>query len=147
MKRVGQIPSRVRAEQALVRGGHYAGTIPVERLSRLATVVANPSGVLDVDLHAERDGQGQAWLRGNIRGALPLNCQRGLHPFEWRVALNVELRLVNSEAEEARLLKTCDPYWVQDDELPLWELVEDEVLLALPMMARCEDPECAQRLR
>jgi uncharacterized protein len=52
------------------------------------------------------------------------------------------LRLVGSEAEERRLLRECEPYLVEDDVLPLQEIVEEEALLALPIAPRC--PACGQ---
>ena len=100
-----------------------------------------------MDLEAAKDRSGAVWLSGAIRGELSLTCQRGLHPFAWTCDLKPQLRLVASEAEEERVLKDCEPYLVQDDVLPLRELVEDEVLLALPMMPRCDDADCLKRLK
>lgn len=141
------IPARVLASRALAGGQHYAGLLPFKQLPRLAALLADRAGGLQVDLQAQREGAGEAWLRGRIQGTLALTCQRGLHPFEWPCTLPVALRLVSSEAEEERLLKDYEPYLVQDDRLPLRELVEDEVLLALPMQPRCEDLHCVERLK
>jgi uncharacterized protein len=99
-----------------------------------------------VDLQAEKDRQGQSWLRGAIRGELRLTCQRGLHPFTWVCDLTPALRLVESEADEKRVMQEAEPYRVEDDRLPLRELVEEEVLLALPIVPRCDDPDCVERL-
>jgi len=140
------IPAKVKASRALHRGERYAGRLPVRQLPRLAVVSADGAGELDVDLWAEKDPQGE-WLKGHVRGTLPLTCQRGLHPYDWACDLDLALRLVHSEAEEARLLKEFDPYWVRDDELPLREMIEEEVLLALPMLPRCPDPDCAPSVR
>jgi len=145
--RKGAIPHHVQASKALARGELYEGVIPLQQLPRLSEQLAEAKGGLEVSLHAGKDEQGQAWLKGTVRGTLKLPCQRGLHPFDWRCDVEMALRLVSTEAEEQRLLKECEPYWVQNDELPLRELVEDEVLLALPMTARCEDPDCVTRVR
>lgn len=141
------IPHHVQASSALARGGHYEGILPFQQLPRLAEQLADRDGGLEVSLQAGKDEHGAAWLKGKVRGVLRLPCQRGLHPFEWPCDVSVELRLVSTEAEEQKLLKDCEPYWVRDDELPLRELVEDEVLLALPITARCEDPDCGNRVR
>src|SRR3546814_8193390 len=53
----------------------------------------------------------------------------------------IDLRLVETEEEEQAVLHEADPYLVQDDRLPLREIVEDEILLALPMLPRCESCE------
>ena len=142
----GGLPLHASATRALATGQHFRGAVPLKQLPRLAVQTADGTGSLDVDLHAVKDG-GASWLRGSIRGVLSLTCQRGLHPFSWTCEVDMALRLVATEAEEERVLKDSEPYLVQDDRLPLRELVEDEVLLALPMMPRCDDPECLKRLK
>ena len=145
-RRADGIPLRVKASQAAARHEAFTGRVPLAKLPRLAASLAEPAGELHVELQATRDDEGQDWLHGEIRGRLPLTCQRGLHPFEWDCDVALSLALVGSESEEERLLKDTESYRVQDDELPLRDLVEDEVLLALPMMPRCDDPDCVKRL-
>jgi uncharacterized protein len=148
MKRsaAGGIPLRVKASQAVSRHAAFTGSVPLARLPRLAAALTEPTGELQVELQATRDGDGQDWLHGEIRGRLPLTCQRGLHAFDWNCDVALSLALVGSEAEEQQLLKDSESYRVEDDELPLRDLVEDEVLLALPMTPRCGDPDCVKRL-
>ena len=140
------IPLRVKASQAASRHEAFAGAVPIAKLPRVAATLAKPSGELHVELQATRDEEGQDWLHGEIRGRLPLTCQRGLHAFDWNCDVALSLALVESEAEEEKLLKDTESYRVEDDELPLRDLVEEEVLLALPMMPRCDDPDCIKRL-
>jgi uncharacterized protein len=145
-RRADGIPLRVKASQAVSHREAFAGSVPLAKLPRLAASLTGDSGSLQVELQAMRDDEGQDWLHGEIRGRLPLTCQRGLHPFEWDCDVALSLALVGSEGEEEKLLKDTESYRVEDDELPLRELVEEEVLLALPMMPRCEDPDCVERL-
>ena len=145
-RRAEGIPLRVKASQAVARHEAFAGSVPLAKLPRLAASLVQSSGTLQVELQATRDDEGQDWLHGEIRGRLPLTCQRGLHAFDWNCDVALSLALVESEAEEEKLLKDTGSYRVEDDELPLRDLVEDEVLLALPMMPRCDDPDCIKRL-
>lgn len=145
-RRADGIPLRVKASQAVSRREAFAGSVPLAKLPRLAASLAESSGTLQVELQATRDDEGQDWLHGEIRGRLPLTCQRGLHIFDWHCDVALSLCLVETEAEEEKLLKDTESYLVEDDELPLRDLVEEEVLLALPMMPRCEDPDCVKRL-
>lgn len=145
-RRADGIPLRVKASQAASRHEAFTGRLPLAKLPRLAASLADPSGELHVELQATRDGEGQDWLHGEIRGRVPLTCQRGLHPFEWECDVALSLALVETEAAEEKLMKNTESYRVEDDELPLRDLVEDEVLLSLPMQPRCEDPDCVKRL-
>lgn len=140
------IPQHASASKAIAAGQHFRGAIQLSQMPRLADQLAERSGSLTVDLLAAKDKGGAPWLKGTIRGVLQLTCQRGLHPFAWNCDLAPALRLVTTDAEEKRLLADCEPYRVEEDRLPLRELVEDEVLLALPMLPRCENPDCAEHL-
>lgn len=145
-RRADGIPLRVKASQAISRREAFSGSVPLAKLPRLAASLAEASGALQVELQATRDEEGQHWLHGEIRGRLPLTCQRGLHSFDWNCDVALSLCLVETEVDEERLLKECESYRVEDDELPLRDLVEEEVLLALPIMPRCDDPDCVSRL-
>jgi len=145
-RRADGIPLRVKASQAALRHAAFTGSVPLAKLPRLSASLAETSGTLQVELQATRDGEGQDWLHGEIRGRLPLTCQRGLHAFDWDCDVALSLALVESESEEAKLLKETESYLVEDDELPLRDLVEEEVLLALPIVPRCDDLDCVKRL-
>jgi uncharacterized protein len=145
-RRSDGIPLRVKASQVALRHEAFTGSVPLAKLPRLAASLAEPAGALQVELQATRDGEGQGWLHVEIRGKVPLTCQRGLHPFEWDCDVALSLALVESESEEEKLLKDTEAYVVEDDELPLRDLIEEEVLLALPIVPRCEDPDCVKRL-
>jgi len=142
----GGIPKQVSAARAISANQRFSGSLPIAQMPRLAAQLADKAGQLDVDLAAGKDRTGALWLSGEIKGELSLTCQRGLHPYAWTCGLTPRLRLVTSEAEEARVLKDCEPYLVRDDVLPVRELIEDEVLLALPIVPRCDDPDCLKRL-
>lgn len=137
------IPQYATASKALAAGQRFRGTVLLNHLTRLAPQLADSTGTLDVDLWAEKDRAGAPWLKGTIKGVLKLICQRGEHLFDWPCGIETALRLVSSDAEEKKLLADCEPYRVEDDRLPLRDLVEDEILLALPMLPKCEDPGCA----
>lgn len=133
------IPAVIQASAAVAKSAHYEGPLSLKLLPRLAAQVV-AGGPLQVDLRAGRES-GYAHLQGSVDAVLTLVCQRCEKPFDWPLAVQVDVRLVSSEAEEQTAMQDSDPYCVQDDQLPLRELVEDEVLLALPMLARCESCE------
>lgn len=114
----------------------FRGELATRHLPRLEAALAQPGATLEVDLQGASP-RGQSQLKGHVRGRLPLQCRRCDATFEWPLDLELDLRLVANEEEERRLLQDADPYWVQDDQLPLHELIEDEVLLGLPMLPRC----------
>lgn len=127
-------PSQVSASRALARGEQYAGPVDAASVPRLADL--EPRG-LEADLQFSVAVGGRGWLSGEIRGRLRLNCQVCDQGFDWTLKAPVKLALARDEEEEERLMADCEPLLVQDDRAMLHEIVEDEVLLALPMMPRC----------
>ena len=77
------------------------------------------------------------WLWGHSRGELTLDCSSCEQAFGWPLKLSHRLRLVRTESEEKRHLSESEPYLVEDDHIDIHPLLEDEILLALPMIARC----------
>jgi uncharacterized protein len=136
------LPLYVAATTAVARRAGFEAALPVARLQRLADCLADSAGELEVRLQAGADSCGAPRLSGSVSGELHLLCQRCLRRFEQRFEVAVNLRLVHSDAEEARLMHDCEPYRVVDDRLPLHEIVEDEVMLALPLAPRCGRTDC-----
>lgn len=134
------IPNKVSAASVLTHAHEFSGELTVKSLERLKQAIAGEQGSIEARLVTERNN-GVARVHGSIGGSLGLACQRCQKRFDWPLQLLVDLRLVFSDQEEAAALHGSDPYRVENDELPLRELVEDEVLLALPMLARCETCE------
>lgn len=148
MKRpnAGGIPRHVSASKAIATRQRFVGQLALDQMPRLVAQLADKLGEVAVELEAGKDAAGLAWLRGRIEGNLSLICQRGLHPFPWTCAVQTRLRLVASEAEEEKAMKETEATLIEDDQLLLRDLVEEEILLALPIVPRCEDPDCAKRL-
>lgn len=134
------IPQKIRVSTAVVRREHYAGELALGSLPKLAGLLTDSAGVVQVDLLACKI-MGLPALTGVMEGSLHLQCRRCDKPYETTLRHELDLRLVSSEEEEERLMQDCEPYWVQDDELALRELLEDELLLALPMLPRCDSCE------
>lgn len=134
------VPQKIRVSTAVVRREHYVGELDLSALPKLAGLVTDKAGVMQVDLLACKIMDLPA-LTGVIEGSLHLECRRCDKPYQTALRHELDLRLVSSEAEEERLMQDCEPYWVQDDELALRELLEDELLLALPMLPRCDSCE------
>lgn len=134
------IPLKIRVSTAVVRREHYVGDLALSTLPKLSGLLADDASVMQVDLLACKI-MGLPALTGVMEGALHLECRRCDRPYQTALRHELDLRLVSSEEEEQRLMQDCEPYWVQDDELALRDLLEDELLLALPMLPRCDSCE------
>jgi len=90
-------------------------------------------------------GQGeQVWLRLTAEVALPQICQRCLGPVEVPVVVEREFRFVATEEQaEVEDEESEEDVLVLSRDFNLLELLEDELLMALPVVPKhgiCPDP-------
>lgn len=128
-------------------GGLVAGQWPLVGMKRLHdSLFEAPAADLAVDWSASGallpapGGEQGVWL--HLKAAVPvtLQCQRCLQPVTQMLVVDRRLRFVRSEAEAARLDEASDDdVLVLLPRLDVHELLEDELILALPLVPRHEE--------
>jgi uncharacterized protein len=130
-------------------GRHLQGVIPLANMGRLADLVLDQDGELACQIVGEQDRSGE-FLQLRVAGVLNLCCQRCLGALSFPLRVRKRLRLMRPGAE-----------WPEDDleddaadaveatkEMLLLPLIEEEVLLALPIAPRheaCTTPTAAEK--
>jgi uncharacterized protein len=114
------------------------GAWPVAGFLRLHDALRSTAGTLRYELRGVPEEQGRPVLRLNVDGVLQLTCQRCLGALEFPLQLEVALRLAATQAEmDAEPLEADGPESiVAGKEMRVQALVEDEVLLAMPVAPR-----------
>ena len=130
---------RIDPWRLVAENGRWDGTVTFTALPRLTAAVHRAEGVVEVALIAGTDADGVSFLRGTLHAEVDLLCQRCLASLRWPLAVPVQLGLVRSEAEASRLPDPYEPLLVTGPWLMLADVVEDELLLALPQVARHAD--------
>lgn len=143
-------PQRLDVRRFAEEEGDMQGTEELRRLPRLAAETTDADPALPVHWHARgelRNPQHHApevWMHLEANAVLPLVCQRCLQPVDVPVAVDRSFRFVADEATAA----------AQDDaseedllalsrSFDVLELVEDELLMGLPVVPRhevCPEP-------
>src|SRR5450830_1658380 len=91
------------------------------------------------EFRRDEAGAEQVWLHLTVDASLPLTCQRCLGPVDIEVAVNQSFRFVGSEeADEAQDEEAEEDVLALSPDFKLSDLIEDEVLLALPVVPRHE---------
>jgi uncharacterized protein len=111
--------------------GELKGQLPVSSLERIADLLFDDSGFVTVELFFGREGR-LAKVEGRISAVLKLKCQSCLQAVEWSVDNTVRLGIVGSIDQANRLPEDYEPLLVEQDSIPLRNLIEDELLLSLP---------------
>lgn len=141
-------PRRLDVEAFAKEGGTLDGEWPMASLDRLADAAhpeARPGEAELAQWHVEGEARPvkgappQTWLHVTARARLALVCQRCLGPVDTPLEAGRSFMFVADEDTAARLdAETEDDVMVLTRALDLRALVEDELLLALPLVPRHE---------
>lgn len=113
----------------------FSGNLPLAGLPRLAASLADTVGECSYRVEFGRDEFGVAFVELAAEAALPLICQRTLERFELPVRIEQRLGLIRDEREEPSLPPGYEPVLLPEDaRLVPAELIEDELILAVPVV-------------
>jgi uncharacterized protein len=118
------------------------GELAVASMERLLPSLAAPDGMAQVKLRGERRIDGKSLLHIEVRCELVLQCQRCLQPMVWLCESSVSTRLVSSHRVYEVDEEAGETLEVGDEPLHLLTLVEDELILALPLVPKHEALAC-----
>ena len=122
-------------------GATQQGVWPLREFPRLRDMLASDvKGEVAYEINGVRDERGRPSLRVRVRGVLPLRCQRCLEPMALEVQTDETLVLAATLAEiHAEPADAHAPdRVVAGREMGLRELIEDELILAVPYAPRHE---------
>lgn len=138
-------PLRLDVAAFTAESGRLQGQWPADTLERLAELQSAPQDValapVDWQISGERvpklGGEDELWLNLQADTSVWLACQRCLQPMAERLQLSHRIRFVKGEAQaEALDAELDDDVLALSRSLDVRELIEDELLLALPLVPR-----------
>ena len=145
-------PRSLDVESLARKGGDLSGAESLARFERLADLSVHPSNSTGAQEDAQpvvewhvagelrRGPTGPApWLRVRAQAKLHVQCQRCLQPLAQALAFEREIRFVAHEAQAEIEDERCEEDVLSlERRLDLFELIEDELLLAVPLAPRHE---------
>ncbi len=138
-------PERIDPTRWAEQGKEIVGHCPLADLERLVTSLSAAEGGVDFRLCFGTDTEGRHLVTGRITTHLSLLCQRCLSPFGFPVDREVSLCVVEDLDSVDRLPAAYDPLMVEDGFVSVREVVEDELLLSLPVVATHALEQCPAR--
>ncbi|MEO7336479.1 MAG: DUF177 domain-containing protein [Caldimonas sp.] len=146
-------PLRLDVERFAVEEAALEGSWPLSELDRLSASSAFDDRSSDSDRvswaakgeqRTSRGSEGECWLHLEAVAKVVLQCQRCLGPVPTRLDIRQALRFVHGEDAAAQLdSESDDDVLAMTRALDLRELVEDELLLSLPLVPMhdtCPEP-------
>jgi uncharacterized protein len=128
------LPERVDASRMVQARRTFEGKLPIASFQRLRGSLAAVEGEASYDLEFGKDELGVAYLAVRVDADLPLTCQRTLEVYRQPVHVDQRLGLIGEESEEAALPPGYEPLLVPDGMVDPAAVIEDELILALPVV-------------
>ena len=121
-------------------------SVAVSELERLGGAVAVEEPGFQVQLDGFEDASGKPGLRLRVTGKVELTCQRCLEPMHLDISSDRSFLLAAREEDLPELSEEDDDIesLLASSPLDLMALVEDEILLQIPMAPKHRDGRCAR---
>jgi uncharacterized protein len=128
----------IHPERITERPEVFEGTADLEDLPGLQDSVANGDMALRYSVSARLDGHRRKVVSCIIEGFVFLTCQTSLTAFRHEISVRDQLVLVDSEDMLPPIEEESEDedYRVADGPIDVLDLVEEAVLLSLPMVPR-----------
>lgn len=155
-----QLPSQIEPFKWAEQAFSWSGQVPLSRFARIASeadtsvvqgAAAEPQVQVDCRLYKDEYQSRVAWVDASLNATVPMTCQRCLEPVDVVLATEVHLALVTDAAHAANLDEDADFVVLGEEQLvhgiddahaiDLIELLEDELLLCVPISPRHEGCE------
>lgn len=128
------LPATLDAARSVVERRLFEGSLPLAGMSRLADSLADNAGEVRYKLEFGAGELGDRELHVQAEAELALQCQRTLETFLHHVRVDTRLGLIDNERQEAGLPQDVEPLLLDDGLLRPAAVIEDELLLALPLV-------------
>jgi uncharacterized protein len=138
------LPQQIDVRRLADSGRHLQGELSLDQFTRLSKLVevSGHTPMFPLSLDFSRLDNGQRVITGHISGGVSMICQRCLEPVKVILDCDISLGLVEDDAEAELLPDKLDPL-ITGEATHLYELLEDELLLAMPIVPlhdHCELP-------
>ena len=136
------LPRLVNPRKLVATNATFTRDIDVNHLPRLQEATLSITRVF-VDVQLERDEQHRPQLVGKVEASFELECQRCLSSMPVDIDHQFRVVMAWDEIQEKALPKNLDAWIVGDEDADLCAILEEEILLLLPVVPK-HDSECLE---
>ena len=143
-----KLPKQVDPVKSATKRSDYRGVVLTSEMPRLLGSVADIAKEVDVEIEFSKDEQGLTYFRGHMACLTSLRCERCNEVFDHPMDVNFSFSPVQSAEEESKdeLPDVYEPVEVDDHgEINLFQTLEDELILSLPIVALHAEKDCKQK--
>lgn len=140
------LPRHLDPRKFAQQGVEISGDVSLEALERLQLLLASRDSVdkgngkssksqISANLIFGIDEQGIRNVTGLVNANLEMVCQRCLDAATQVLAVSINLGIVWSDEQAANLSKAWDPWILDEGQTDIYQMIEDELILGLPIVA------------
>lgn len=143
-----KLPLTIDVRHAAQKRLDYQGVYTGDQLARFASVVVSVDSDAQCNMSFSIDSQNLVLLKGDVAVQVTLACQRCGQPFRYPLHVSYCVSPVQSEEQVAQLPDAYEPIDVDEfGEIDLLVLVEDEMIVSLPVVPMHDPEHCEMSVR
>ena len=140
-----KLRNNYQVQKEVTRNGCFEGEISLSETGRLGELLHDSESdrkgrKIAVSFEFSRNEYGIPMIIGRLETSLELECQRCLKALE--LPLKLDFKLMIDASDEIVSNSDMDTIYSNDGYIDIIELVEDELLLAIPLVATHDDTAC-----
>jgi uncharacterized protein len=137
------LPKSFDARKACVKELELSGTVKASELPRLANVVSCEDTTISASMRFWRDEQRRFVVSIDVAGDVGVRCERCLETMPLAASAKSTLMLCSSDEQAQQCPNQYEPLVYTGEDLDLYEVIEEELLLALPV-APMHEQKCIE---
>jgi uncharacterized protein len=139
-----RLPVHIDPLRLASQGRSFSGQLALESLPRLQGMLASQEGEISAEIAFGHDKRNRPVMQGKLQGQVILTCQRCLQDMEWPVEVDFELVIIDAERAESEADDQSDEVLiVESTPMVLADILEDELILSLPIVPMHDLEHCA----
>lgn len=140
------LPHKIDPFKSAIHETQLHGTIPITDMQRLLPSLHSSDGRAEINLTFGMDEQKICILSGQVKANILLQCQRCMEPFNYEIMSDFLAGVVKTEEEVEGLPEGYVPIIVNSGFLIIQEVIEDELIVNLPVVPMHEPEKCKVKL-
>ena len=140
------LPNTLDVRKAAARGVSISGALKPVDLPRFKSLLADETGEILAQLTFSRDEENRPIIGLEFEAKVSVVCQRCLQAMPQGLVGDNTLGIVWTDEQAKHLPRHLDALIASEEGSNLWELVEDELILALPSFSYHDTEDCKQIL-
>jgi uncharacterized protein len=138
------LPEYVDIRKAFLENEEVSGFVASEKLMNMRDILVGENARVKAILNFLKDKTGRRIITGELTATIEVACQRCLEPLELIIEDDISLIVVDDDESAQRLEKNYEGWVCTTHKLCLAELIEEQLILALPLVSVHSDSSCSQ---